>query len=64
MKCPNCGCFNLHAFEVLETDYDHGAYRDTVEGTCPDCGKSWRWVEVFTFDHCEDIEEIKNDDHL
>lgn len=63
MKCPNCGSM-IYAVETLDTEYDCGSYYDTVEGTCPDCGKSWRWVEVFTFDHYEDIEGIEINDHL
>lgn len=40
MKCPNCGCSYLRAVDTLDTEYDSGSYYDTVEGTCPDCGKS------------------------
>lgn len=64
MKCPNCGCSNLHAINTIDIEYYKGAYYDSVEGTCPDCGKSWYWDEVFTFDHCENIEEKKINDHL
>ena len=63
MKCPNCGGI-VHAVDTLDSEWELGRYYDTVEGTCPDCGKSWRWVEVYTFDHCEQIEEIKENDHL
>lgn len=63
MKCPVCEGI-VHAVDTLDSEWDHGKYYDKVEGTCPNCGKSWRWVEVFTFDHYEDVEEIKNDDHL
>lgn len=64
MKCPNCGCSNLRAEDTLDTEYYKGSYYDVVDGTCPDCGKSWRWVEVFTFDHYEDIIELNINDHL
>lgn len=63
MKCPNCGNY-IHAVDTLDTEYDDGSYYDVVVGTCPDCGKSWRWAEVFTFDHYENVEEIKIDDRL
>lgn len=63
MRCPNCGCFDVHAVDTLDTDYYCASYYDVVEGTCPVCGKSWRWIEVFTFDHYEQIEEIKENDH-
>ena len=61
MKCPNCGYSDLRATDTYDTVYDNGSYYDLNEGTCPDCGKSWRWVEVFTFDRYEDVKEI--DDH-
>ena len=63
MKCPNCGGV-VHAVDTLDTEYYNGSYYDTVEGTCPDCGVSWQWVEVFTFDHVEDVIPIKINDHL
>lgn len=64
MRCPFCGCLDLRAVDTLDTEYFNDSYHDVVEGTCPDCGMSWRWVEVFTFDHYEDIEGIEIDDHL
>lgn len=63
MKCPICDGI-VHAVDTLDTEYFNGSYYDIVEGTCPDCGKSWQWVEVFTFDHAEDIRPINVDDHL
>lgn len=64
MKCPNCSCSDLYAINTLDTEYYHGAYYDMVEGTCPHCGKSWQWVEVYTFDHYEDMEGIEIDGHF
>lgn len=65
MKCPNCG-ETIHVVDLLESDFCDNHCLDSVEGTCSNCGKSWRWIEVFilTFDHCEDIEEIEINDHL
>ena len=63
MKCPNCGGI-VRAVDTLDSEWGCDKYYDTVEGTCPDCGKSWRWVEVFTFDHYENIEGIEINDHL
>lgn len=67
MKCPNCGSSKLYATNTLDSEYWHGAYHDTVNGVCPDCGKSWRWVEVFTFNRyehpVEEEEEEVNDHH-
>lgn len=63
MKCPNCGG-TVRAVDTLDSEWELGRYYDTVEGTCPDCGKSWRWVEVYTFDHVADIKPINVNDHL
>lgn len=63
MKCPNCGN-EIYVVDVLDSDCYDNSYYDSVEGTCSNCGKSWRWVEVFTFNHYEDIEEINENDHL
>ena len=63
MKCPNCGN-EIYAIDTLDSDCSGDSYFDFVEGTCHNCGKSWRWIEVFTFDHYEDIEEINKNDHL
>ena len=54
MKCPNCGN-EIYAIDTLDSDCSGDSYFDYVEGTCPNCGKSWRWIEVFTFDHYENI---------
>lgn len=63
MKCPNCGGV-VHAVDTLDSEWDNGKYYDTVEGTCPDCGKSWRWIEVYSFERVMNIEPIDSDDHL
>lgn len=63
MKCPICEGI-VRAVNTLDSEWNCGKYYDTVEGTCPDCGKSWRWIEVFTFDHYENIEGIEIEDHL
>ena len=63
MKCPNCGN-EIYAIDTCDSDCGDNSYYDLVEGTCSNCGKSWRWIEVFTFDHIEQVEEIKEDDHL
>ena len=63
MKCPNCGN-EVYAIDTFDSDCYGDSYCDSVEGTCSNCGKSWRWLEVYTFDHCEQIEEIKENGHL
>ena len=63
MKCPNCGEF-VRAVDTLDTEWCYNAYYDQVEGTCPSCGRSYRWVEVYTFERYENIHEINPNDHL
>ena len=63
MKCPNCGSM-VFAADTLDGEWYNGNYYNDVEGTCPICGKSYKWTEVYTFERCEDIEEIKENDHL
>ena len=61
--CPICGG-NVSAIDTPITEYHNYKYYDTVEGMCRDCGKLWQWVEVFAFDHYEEMEEINPNDHL
>lgn len=63
MKCPICGGI-VRAVDTLDSEWELGRYYDTVEGTCSDCGNSWQWIEVYTFDHEEGIRPINLDDHL
>ena len=63
MKCSNCNHL-VEATETLDTEYFNGKYFDYVEGACPNCGKAYNWVEVFKYDHDEDIHEINPNDHL
>ena len=41
MKCPNCGN-EIYAIDTLDNDCSGDSYFDFVEGTCRNCGKSWR----------------------
>ena len=63
MKCPNCNHL-IEATDTIETEYYNGQYIDFVEGTCPNCGKMYNWVEIFKYDHDEGIQEINPNDHL
>lgn len=63
MKCPICGSF-VRAVDTLDSEWFNDSYYDTVEGTCPDCNNSFRWIEVYKFERCENIELINENDHL
>ena len=56
MNCPNCGDF-VNAIDTLDTEYCGNKYYDRVVGVCPTCRTTWRWIEVYEFTRCEDIEE-------
>ena len=58
MKCPYCKNV-VCAEKTYGTQWVKNTYYDDVEGTCPNCGKSWCWTEVYTFDHIENVEELK-----
>ena len=62
MKCPNCNN-EIYAIDTLDSDFYGYAYYDLVEATCPNCGLTWQWKEVFTFDHVEDIRQVNENDH-
>lgn len=63
MFCPVCGSF-VHATDILESNLDEWAHYNKVKGTCPCCGNSFKWMEIYTFERCEDIELIEEDEHL
>lgn len=63
MKCPNCGN-EIYVVDLGDDDWDCGKYYCTAEGTCLNCGKSWRWTEVYSFERSINIEPIESDDHL
>jgi len=63
MKCPNCGSSNIYAVDTLDSEYYNGSYYNTVRGVCHECNHWWQWIEVFTFDHYEDLVEEEVKDH-
>lgn len=60
MTCPICGSSFL-SMGSLKFWWRDGAYYDEVIGTCPDCGKSFSWIEVYTLDHCESVELVEEE---
>lgn len=57
MICPNCGETIVNEY-IVDTEYHNCSYYDIVTGTCPNCDKTWQWLEVFTYSHDEEIEEV------
>ena len=62
MKCPIC-LTEVRAIDTFDTEYFGDSYYDNVTGTCPTCGKTWRWTEVYKFAHVIDVQEVISDDH-
>lgn len=55
-KCPHC--------DIELEDYNHYDCYDTNDitvyyttGFCPECGKGYRWEEIYTYNHFENFEE-------
>ena len=55
--CPYC--------KVTLNDFDHYDCYDTDDitvyyttGTCPECGKEYKWEEIYKYDYFENLEEI------
>lgn len=58
--CPNCGA------EIVEDDtideyYDVNSINFTVVGTCPNCGKYYRWTDRYEHAYNCDLEEDTED---
>ena len=57
MNCPYCNTW-ITSDEMGDYDCDGTTTWIEVTGTCPKCGKSWKWIEVYTFIKTIEIEEI------
>ena len=55
--CPNCG-HELIGDDTYDYSVDISAFSEYVVGHCENCNKEYRWVNIFTFSHVEDIEEV------
>lgn len=62
MNCPNCDTYISITDVVEDSGWDGTSHYDIVKGSCSKCGKTYQWVEVFTFDHIEDVQEITPDE--
>ena len=56
-KCYKCDCYL--DYEGLEDESFQGSLSiATWRGSCPECGKSFRWKEVYKLHSFEDLKEI------
>lgn len=58
--CPNCGATIEEDCTIDET-YDVNSINFTVLGTCPNCGKNYRWTDHYEHTHNDDLEDITED---
>lgn len=54
--CPHCEC-DLFIDDCFDIEYDSGKNISHLAGHCPECGKNFRWKEVYLFDRIEDLVE-------
>lgn len=55
-KCPYCN-EELEYTECCRNQNEGDYYYETWEGYCPNCNKNFFWDEVYTFSHCDNLEE-------
>lgn len=56
--CPHCDC-DLEIDECFDTEFDSGKIISHWEGHCTECGKSFKWKEVYLFDRVEELVEVE-----
>ena len=62
MECPNCHTYIGEA-ECINSEFDENTcYNDYMRGHCSNCGKTYYWIEVYTFSHIEHIREVQPDE--
>lgn len=62
--CPDCGELLELAAECDEPEFDYNFF-DYVKpcyGTCPKCGKPFRWLKIFDYKGVTDIKAICPDE--
>ena len=57
--CPHCDC-DLFIDDCIDNEYDSGKNISSWIGHCPECGKNFRWKEIYLFDRIEDL--VEDDD--
>jgi len=45
-RCPYCG-IKLDYDDTIDSDFYTEAYQDLVEGHCPKCQKTFKWLEIY-----------------
>lgn len=54
--CPHCDC-DLEIDDCFDIEYDSRTNISCWKGHCTECGKNFRWKEIYLFDHIENLME-------
>lgn len=54
--CPYCNC-DLFVDDGFGLEFYGGKNISHYVGHCPECGKNFRWKEIYLFDRIEDLVE-------
>ena len=60
LKCPDCGFYPDYD-DKIDDEFDGSFYNSFWEGHCPECGKKFRWKEIYIFNGIEDFEEMEGE---
>lgn len=58
VKCFECDCY-LDYDEMEDEVFDGCFSISTWRGSCPECGKKYRWKEHYKFNAFDELEEVK-----
>lgn len=56
--CPHCDC-DLEIDDCPDIDFDSGKIISCLVGHCTECGKDFRWEEIYLFDRVEELREVE-----
>ena len=60
-RCPHCNT-PVEVEEEFEMDYDyHDSVKRVVLGSCPECGRTYSWSQIFVFSENIDFKEDEDD---
>ena len=56
--CTDCGVMLVYD-DCLNTYIERGNMKNVNVGHCLECGKTYRWTEIYKFDRIEDVELLE-----
>lgn len=57
--CPHCD-YDLVIDDCIDIDFDSGKIISYWKGHCHECGKGFKWKEIYLFDRIENLVEDDN----